>query len=538
MIDRRPIFSQSGAGLAIFVTWFAFYMLTGSRERPWGDAQVMWDVAVSMADRGAVDIAFEWPPMSHKGEGGRVYSQYALLPSVVQLPGAYLWLLCKNSSASLATFMWPFCCHLAPAACGAWVASRFYSLSRRLGVGQRAAIVSTVALCLSTGLWVYSRYAYSEALQAACALGFVDALWRFCRDPRPRQALWFGVWAGLLVHAKLVFALSVGAAAVLATYVVWRNRRRGLLRCWLAALAGALPLAVIWGLYNHIRWGAWDMTGYESTVAMTAGESVLWGLWGLFGSPGKSVFLYNLPLVLAIFGWRRLATQERLFAASVAVTTVPVVLLYSSHLNWGGGYCWGPRYLLFAVPLWMFGFSTLCEPVGEGRFGSRLRALCIVAALVCGGAVQVLGNAFYWDHYIRIANEAKVQWLGSPDRSGARIPARGRGHCDSCFEDMHALLWLPPFSPVEGHRWLLHHRLAGDDWRRAEQAAPWHRFTTKSVSIKRTYRRARWDWWVFLWLDDLPKYRALGIFLSCILALGVVAGATGWYVRTRPGDSG
>ncbi len=203
---RRLLSPQGGVSVAVFGTWFAFYMLTGSRERPWGDAQVMWEVAVSLANRGAVDIAFEWPPMSHRGEGDRIYSQYALLPSILQVPGAYLWLICKGWSASLGMAMWPLCCHLAPTACGAWVACRFYALSRRLGVARPAATLATVALCMGTGLWVYSRYAYSEALQAACAMGFVGALWRFCCDPQPRRGLSLGIWAGLLVHAKLVLA--------------------------------------------------------------------------------------------------------------------------------------------------------------------------------------------------------------------------------------------------------------------------------------------------------------------------------------------
>ncbi len=325
----------------------------------------------------------------------------------------------------------------------------------------------------------------------------------------------------------------MAGGAILATYVVWRNRRM-CLRSWLAALGGALPLAVIWGAYNHIRWGHWDTTGYENTLAMTAGESPFWGFWGLFASPGKSVFLYHPPLVLAVLGWRRLAIQQRLFAASVAVTTIPVLFVYSSHLNWGGGYCWGPRYLLFAVPLWLFGLSMFCEAVHSDRpLVARARTLCLVGVLLCGGGVQVLGNTFYWDHYIRIANEAKTQWLGKPNRSGSKIPERGRGHCDSCFEDMHPSLWLPPFSPIDGHGWLLAHRLSGHNWRQAEKEAPWRRFTSKTLSIKRTYRRVRWDWWIFLWLEDVPKYRVLGIFLGVVFALAVAVGSASWYVLQK-----
>src|SRR4029453_16214146 len=123
---------------------------------------------------------------------------------------------------------------------------------------------------------------------------------------------------------------------------------------------------------------------------------------------------------------------------------------------WSGDYAWGPRYLVFCVPALMLPLALVVER------GRRLVAAALVAALALGVFVQILGSAYYWDHWIRISKEASAAWLGKPNRSGSFPPDRG-GVCDACFEDQYAQQWLPPFQPIAGHLWLLRHTPFGDD---------------------------------------------------------------------------
>jgi hypothetical protein len=127
-------------------------------------------------------------------------------------------------------------------------------------------------------------------------------------------------------------------------------------------------------------------------------------------------------------------------------------------------------------------------------------------------AVQLLGISFFWDHHIRITMEVRTRWLGAPDRSGAFVPARD-GICGACFEDMHGLEWLPPFSAIGGHRWLLRHVVAGDGWEAAQADAPWRRYTRIALPEPDGYRAARLDWW-FLELEPIAPAVAVGLLAT------------------------
>jgi hypothetical protein len=192
-----------------------------------------------------------------------------------------------------------------------------------------------------------------------------------------------------------------------------------------------------------------------------------------------------------------------------------------------GGWNWGPRYLVFALPVLLFPLGVLVDRLRDG--GRRWVAAAVVAAgLAVGGFVQVVGNAFYWDHYIRIAEEARERWLGTPDRRGSIPPDQGGG-CHACFEDMYPVNWLPPFQPIEGHLWLLRHVPREHDWRLAEMDAPWHRYTRLNLNIAASYRRARLDFWGL----DYTAFRAARAKLLAGMLAIFTAGLGLWIFSPR-----
>jgi hypothetical protein len=158
----------------------------------------------------------------------------------------------------------------------------------------------------------------------------------------------------------------------------------------------------------------------------------------------------------------------------------------------------------------------------------RARTIAFGLISLVGVFVQVVGGALYWDHWIRVSKQASFAWLGEPDRSGAAIPERGRGHCDSCIEDMHGPYWLPALQPIEGHAWLLWHTVRETPWEQAEPGAPWRRYTTLELPLRKAYERARIDWWPTLWMHDEPRFRPAGIVLFIAMTGMTALGAVGW----------
>jgi hypothetical protein len=149
---------------------------------------------------------------------------------------------------------------------------------------------------------------------------------------------------------------------------------------------------------------------------------------------------------------------------------------------------------------------------------------------VVGIGVQVLGSAVFQNHWIRLSRAARIQWLGNPNRGGAAVPEAGRGHCDWCFEDMFGHQWLPAFSQIAGHAWMVRHLAANDDWAAAEEDAPWRRYTSLDLTDARAfYGRLRFDWWA---LDAGKAPTVLAIWLGLIALL--VGGAI-WLWRAPRG---
>jgi hypothetical protein len=166
---------------------------------------------------------------------------------------------------------------------------------------------------------------------------------------------------------------------------------------------------------------------------------------------------------------------------------------------------------------------------------ARWKKAVVGAVVAAGVAVQLLGASLYWDHFIRIAIDVKNQWLGHPNRSGAYIPERGRGHCDSCFEDTYEILWTPAFQPIRGHYWLVTSLAAGEDGRSAQADAPWRRYTSLEMNLASTYPRARIDWWGLLWLKDAPHTWKLGLMFLLLFVGGTAFGIWRWIRLHRSG---
>jgi len=513
--------------VAIFICLTGVFLLLGSREQPWGDAGIMYEVADRIAVHGTVAIQTEWPPMSHRGVDGHVFSQYALGPSLVSVPGVWLRAVLVRLFPGSAHLILVLTAHLVHAMLGAAVCALFYRMARRCQCSPKLASFGTVVLAVGTMLFVYARSPFSEIFQTFAAVGFTGALVEVLDSPTRRRALTLGVWAGILLNAKSVFAMSIVASVVLVA-VRHRGDRASLARALAWTTAALSPFVVLALGYNHARWGSPFDTGYGATLKQMR-ENVASGLWGLLFSPGKSIFLFSPPLVIGALALPRFAREHRWLALAMAAVIAPPLLFYARFVSWGGDYCWGPRYLLFAVPLlWLPAVASLL-PRAES---AASRAAC-AGVIALGIAVQVLGASFYWDHWIRVAIHAREAWLGHADRRGALVPTNEAGLCDGCFEDNHGHDWLPPLSPILGHAWLFRH--VGDPWEVAQPDAPWRRYTSVDMpDVAQYYRAAGYDWWGLLWTSDRTPARNAGVLALGVFVVAAVGGGRRWW-RSLPG---
>jgi hypothetical protein len=488
------------------------YLFSTSRERPWGDATPVWEVADSIVHAHNLHAKTRWPPALPNGKDGHLYGIAPLFQTVIHVPGAYLQRKVSQSFPPYWQISWRFTAHLASTLLGTLTCVLFFGICRRMRMRPIPAAVTTLALAFATSVWVYARYPYSEALQLFCFTGFFGKLLDVRERPNWREAALLGVWTGLMVNAKPVFIVTALGGAL---FLIWELRRnwRALLLVAGVGIASATPLGAVYLYYNYLRWGSVFFTGYgvaigSSGISLATGAVrpiPLVGLYGMFLSPGKSIFLYSPPLLLSLFAFLRFARRFRYVVVAMVLTILPNLYIHSQTLSWSGDYAWGPRYTVFALAVFMLPAGFLVEDwLGVAQAVRRwLRVGVLATVFLFGAGVTYLGNAIYWDHFIRIDSEAAQAWLGVPNNRGDGMSAGG-SVCSTCFEAIYSLHWLPPFNHVLGNYWLLSHVPKEDDWVTAEKDAPWRRYTNLQLNIRDSYARARVDWWFVEYKRTFP----------------------------------
>jgi hypothetical protein len=273
-----------------------------------------------------------------------------------------------------------------------------------IGIPLRVALMATAMLGLATPIFAYSAWLFSEPLSAAIFTGvayllFVpsDVVTRVLAssvfapnaDSVPlRTAAVAGLILGLstLVRPTSVLAVIVFAIAILMCRGD-KRLRTAMIFCAAAAIGVAVLLA-----HNAILFGSPFSFGYPAAAEAdkrlnSFGTPILTGLYGFLLSPGKSIFLFAPPVLLAIAGLAALWRRNRPLATLAVLLPLANLFFFSKYSQWEGGYCVGPRYL---VPSLVF----LCLGLGPALANAGRRTKVSAAVLfVAGALVQVVSIA-------------------------------------------------------------------------------------------------------------------------------------------------
>jgi hypothetical protein len=494
---------------------FCAFLLLGGREPPWGDANVTYVTTKTLWESRRLDIELDAPPYFFTVRDGKKYG-IAPLGNVVAMLPSYLIhkrllgipKLAEQPVAALAT-------HFMPALLMAAAGALFYRAARRRKASPRLALLLTATLSFATICFVYARVAYAEALQTFALLLLVErTLAQGDKLTLPGMAI-VGLAAGVLLNSKIVYALLL---PLFVAYLLWAHlhdrARRDVRRLAMAggvALLAFLPFLVAAVWHNLIKTGTLYRSGHEGQADFFGGDLGA-ALYGFLLSPGKSLFLFSPPLILGVIGvaaaWRR-RRAEALLLLGICVVAL---LVHAKFRIWHGGYCWGPRYLVALTPLLLLlALPWLPEALARGRV--RLRRAAVGALLVAGLVVQLLGAAFYWDHYTRILVAVR-------DQTGM---AR--------WSEDHLVhgYFVPEFSPVLGHYWLLKH-----SWRKdsdLNRDAPWKGLVRGRLRLSDNWQSLRIDFWGLDWLKGRREMVTVGLTTLGILMVGLAA--SGWGIRRR-----
>ena len=298
-------------------------------------------------------------------------------------------------------------------------------IALELGTSRRHALLLALVYGLGTYAWPHAKTMFGEPMATLLVLGAALHAVRFRTRGSMRSAVLSGAFLGASLMGRSSDALFIPLVCLYLAGVAASRvpRVRSVVLTGAAVAAGAaIPVLVFLGT-NTWRFGSPFDLGYQ---AVPLEYPLLEGLYGLFLSPGKSLFLYAPVAAVGIAAAVRTTRERRPEAALFLSMAFLNALFFARFVHWHGDHSWGPRYLVMSLPF----FILPCAPLlGAVRWR---RAVAVAGAL--GLVVALLGTVMYFNQYFHVAEVA----LGSEmDEEGAVY-----------WKAMH---FDPEWSPIVGH---------------------------------------------------------------------------------------
>lgn len=270
----------------------------------------------------------------------------------------------------------------------------FHALARRLGLSPRAALGAALLLAFCAYQWRHGRTFFTEPLTTLCLL---SAFWAMLRarggDALKWNLLGGAFWAyavftrpdALVTAPAALWLLCIDTAQETSPVRIDLRRLAAFAAPWLVVLTIVM-------LYNQYRFDSFFSTGYEDQAeGVHFSTPLLVGLHGFLLTPGRSLFFYSPPLLLALFGAAAFWRRDRWLAGGVYLLVGFHLVVMSMWQNWAGGYDWGPRHIYQITPFLMLpaAFALENPRLYDARWKRAIWALAIAFAV----GLQLLGLA-------------------------------------------------------------------------------------------------------------------------------------------------
>jgi 4-amino-4-deoxy-L-arabinose transferase-like glycosyltransferase len=454
------------AALWLGLALFFFYLLTTSGHLPYGDEAHYPIVAENLLTRGRPFLTEQTLRQTNGQSQSLVtYSRLPLGQSLLILPFAAVEIMTNEVLPAALSFIPHLVINSLPAAEAAAICALLFLLIRLTGrfqpelyLSPGAAMAGTLTMALATQMWPSSRTLFADTSAAFLLTLAIYSLVRFRYENAGVGWVQLAAWAAALaVLCKYVFILTAPALAAYGLWAVIERKKKTatsdpslLYLIWLAALPFIL-VAVTQLWFNYLRYDSIWLSGYHERREGELGFAtpLLVGLYGILLSSGRSLFLYSPPCLLAFFGARKFLTWARAETALIAGVSLPLLFTYAKWWAWDGGWEWGNRFHLFLIPLLMWLSAPAWRWMDEKLVPTVVRRtyqISLALLLALSVYVQALGLLIHPATYWKLA--------------GKEVPlvVLERGYEKGVWEirdDMFLAHFVPEFSPLAAHHWLV-----------------------------------------------------------------------------------
>jgi hypothetical protein len=493
----------------LFLFSFGTFLLTASGRDSSTDGAQSFSTVQSFVLHGTIRIENDPDIGAIRANDGHYYSKYAPALAIAEVPffvGLHaLATALKLEDKTAAQLLRAWVPALLNIALTGATLVLIYAVVLKLGYSSAIALIVSLLTGFTSPIWVYAKTDFSEPLQSLLLLATFLALIRTKAPLIACASFWIGLILALLLLTKALYIVLI---PIIFLALLWKLHATSIKVLLIVLVSFGLPVlagALLHLAWNYARFGSLFDFGYSEPFD----TPLLVGLYGWFFSSGKSMFLYAPLLLLLIWAIPHFARRHPFESVVIATMTLPVVVIYSTYWSWHGDWAWALRYGVPLLPLWMLPIATSLA------FGKTWRWAISTLAPV-GLFVQILGLAIDSGTYLNI-HAYQLTPIVHPGQGSDMIQSG---------MDVH---FIPEFSPLAGHWWLLKATL---EWMRSPQKDPSEYVSLHSYPWAGREERANWkppnpeyglglNFW---WLRN-PSYMntvRTNILMSLSLALAAI----------------
>jgi hypothetical protein len=167
----------------------------------------------------------------------------------------------------------------------------------------------------------------------------------------------------------------------------------------LAVWGGSAALMIgLLGIYQWSLFGSPFRSGYGDALGEFAMARMGDGLNGLIWSAGRGIIWYAPPLILFPVAWYLFWKGHKAVALLCGAMVFTNMLFHAQWVCWHGGGCWGPRFLMIAIPFMALPMVALLESLRGWRTPLRTVALTLTLLLTLPvqiGSIAIANEAFF-----------------------------------------------------------------------------------------------------------------------------------------------
>jgi hypothetical protein len=349
---------------------------------------------------------------THLGEPGqffvvnprdhRYYSKYGLMNSLMYVPPLLVERLLRGRVPVDTDRFRLAILNYYNVALSVVIAALLFQITGSYAYDPWARATFVLASFYGTFLWNYLRAHSSEIFQVLHFLAFYFFFSRILRSlfppegkapqpPRLLDVMLSWLFIDLLTLTRVTYGLLLAAPWIGIGYAVLVARRSSSATLCPRFLGSLLvPSLCILGTIGGVNWlkfGSPFLTGYHQWGGSghTFSGDLHVAIYGFLFSVQKSIFIHFPILALALIGYYAFAKRYAADTILMLGIFLAFLIVIGKTPIWRGDWCYGPRYLLFVLPVLSLPFVTVLER----WFARPLRSSSLVGFVLSASVIGV-----------------------------------------------------------------------------------------------------------------------------------------------------